>query len=159
MQSDEVHAPRVCASVCLQILGHVVQTRTIGLLVRFARLRSPIDLGHSCRHLRLAELILSYENDALTQNVVIGMELVNEPDHAKWTEVQALYTEMVPELRSMLPTTYSLYLSFMTDLNAAATWMKQQVLESFTGVRCSVMVPELCNLHSRRWRPCKAPGR
>ena len=82
--------------------------------------------GKECMR-RLAELVVAYEADARTRDVVVGMQPVNEPDHAKWAEVRALYAEMVPALRTILPPAYTLYLNFMNGVDVAAAWMRQQM--------------------------------
>jgi len=52
---------------------------------------------------RLALLIVNFDSQEETRGVVEGLELVNEPDAHKWTQLQALYSEMVPKLRTILP--------------------------------------------------------
>eukprot|EP00668_Euglena_longa_P002320 GGOE01002677.1.p1 GENE.GGOE01002677.1~~GGOE01002677.1.p1 ORF type:complete len:493 (-),score=131.22 GGOE01002677.1:465-1943(-) len=79
---------------------------------------------------KLALLIQKWDQEEATKGVATGLELVNEPDAHKWVQVQSLYSEMVPKLRTILPAqNYSLYLSFMNDVETSATWMKQKVYQ------------------------------
>jgi len=67
--------------------------------------------------LKLAKLILRYEEHPLTAGVVFGMELVNEPEWKKWDTspgVRELYETMIPKIRRFLPASrYALFLNFM----------------------------------------------
>jgi len=76
----------------------------------------------------LAKLIVVFEKDVRTAGVVMGMELLNEPDWSSWLSspgIQELYETMVPELRRILPANhYAIYL-FFWDLPDAygAQWL------------------------------------
>lgn len=76
----------------------------------------------------LAKLIVAYEKDVHTAGVVMGMELLNEPDWSSWLAspgIQELYHTMVPEIRQILPANrYVIYL-FFWDLPDAygAQWL------------------------------------
>mmetsp|Transcript_16463 Transcript_16463/g.57560 ORF Transcript_16463/g.57560 Transcript_16463/m.57560 type:complete len:476 (-) Transcript_16463:92-1519(-) len=55
---------------------------------------------------KLAELILEMDRNGLTSDVIVGMELVNEPDWDYWDTspgIRELYEDMVPKLRKLLP--------------------------------------------------------
>ncbi|CAK0798864.1 unnamed protein product [Prorocentrum cordatum] len=84
--------------------------------------------------LRLAELILELEAGPATAGVVLGMELVNEPDWTYWDAspgIRELYEEMVPKLRSLLPAgRYALFLNFMESPRFdGAAWLASKLKE------------------------------
>jgi aryl-phospho-beta-D-glucosidase BglC (GH1 family) len=66
---------------------------------------------------KLAQLIVSYERDPTTAGVVLGLELVNEPQWKFWHTspgIRELYEMMVPVLRRQLPAyRYAIFLNFM----------------------------------------------
>merc|ERR1719253_1588528 len=72
----------------------------------------------------------------------MGMQLLNEPEHAYWEGsqgIKALYEIMVPKLRGILPANrFALFLSFMdSPHHATAEWlsrMRTQDPHSFAGV-------------------------
>eukprot|EP00416_Gambierdiscus_australes_P003417 CAMPEP_0171149170 /NCGR_PEP_ID=MMETSP0766_2-20121228/148931_1 /TAXON_ID=439317 /ORGANISM="Gambierdiscus australes, Strain CAWD 149" /LENGTH=556 /DNA_ID=CAMNT_0011613081 /DNA_START=14 /DNA_END=1681 /DNA_ORIENTATION=+ len=77
----------------------------------------------------LAKLILSYEEDARTTGVVMGMSPINEPDWSYWDTspgVKELYTTIVPELRRLLPARrYTLHLCLQgLSVSEGARWLK-----------------------------------
>jgi len=80
--------------------------------------------------MRLAELILQYEADPRTAGVVMGLELVNEPQWTYWNStngIKELYETMVPQVRRLLPAKrYLLLLNFME----APRWEGAQWLAS-----------------------------
>lgn len=54
---------------------------------------------------KLAHLVVDFDNNVLTSGVVVGVELVNEPDWSYWSTspgIQDLFTEMIPEIRQIL---------------------------------------------------------
>jgi len=113
---------------------------------------------------KLAELIISYEKDEPTAGVVMGMDLVNEPDWSYWESspgIKELYHTMIPELRKLLPADKYAFHVFFWDLPRAsgAEWlasMQRLDPESFGNV-----VYDLHLYHSfgddngpgRQWNP------
>lgn len=113
---------------------------------------------------KLAELIVSYERDEKTSDVVMGMDLINEPDWSYWETVPGirdLYRTMIPELRRLLPASRYAFYTFFRDLPQAngARWlasMQKSDPESFGNV-----VYDLHLYHSfgddngagRKWKP------
>eukprot|EP00446_Apocalathium_sp_SHHI-4_P022385 CAMPEP_0177263812 /NCGR_PEP_ID=MMETSP0367-20130122/61198_1 /TAXON_ID=447022 ORGANISM="Scrippsiella hangoei-like, Strain SHHI-4" /NCGR_SAMPLE_ID=MMETSP0367 /ASSEMBLY_ACC=CAM_ASM_000362 /LENGTH=343 /DNA_ID=CAMNT_0018718835 /DNA_START=12 /DNA_END=1039 /DNA_ORIENTATION=+ len=76
----------------------------------------------------LAELILYYEAQPETAGVVLGLELLNEPDWSYWETtpgIKGLYEEMVPQIRSLLPARrYAILLNFMDSPRVeGARWL------------------------------------
>ena len=113
---------------------------------------------------RLAGLISGYEANATTTGVVLGMELVNEPDWTYWDTsplgIRTLFEAMVPELRATLPADrYALYLSFMDSPHlVSASWlalMRDRDPGNFTNVVYDAHVYHTHgdnNAKGRQWR-------
>lgn len=72
--------------------------------------------------LKLAAHVRDYETDSesLRHDVVVGMQLCNEPEEDRWENVQEFYTDIVPDIRKLLPANrYAIYLSIMNHPDEA----------------------------------------
>jgi len=80
--------------------------------------------------LDLSEIIVGYENstDTNMHDVVVGLELVNEPSE-QVTELNKQFCEdMVPRIREILPASkYALLLSFMENPLRITPWMENLI--------------------------------
>jgi hypothetical protein len=92
---------------------------------------------------RLARLVRALEEEPAIRGVVMGLELVNEPDWSFWDTspgIRELYETMVPELRQELPAgRYTLFLGFQEKPQrfVGAAWLAEQRSlhpEAFRGV-------------------------
>jgi len=78
--------------------------------------------------IKLAELILRYEENESTAGVVFGLELANEPDWLYWNSspgIRELYELMVPKIRRLLPPErYAIFLNFMeSPRTTGSAWL------------------------------------
>jgi len=89
--------------------------------------KNPADLARGKdAMMKLADYIKSFEAVPSRRHAVVGIELVNEPDLN--CPVEALYAEMVPRVRSVLPSSrYSILLSFMDSPRVSASWLGQKM--------------------------------
>mmetsp|Transcript_87820 Transcript_87820/g.204403 ORF Transcript_87820/g.204403 Transcript_87820/m.204403 type:complete len:441 (-) Transcript_87820:165-1487(-) len=84
--------------------------------------------------LKLAELILSYEDNKATAGVILGVELVNEPAWMYWDTspgIRELYETMVPRIRRLLPAhRYAIVLNFMeSPRTRGSAWLAKMRLQ------------------------------
>jgi len=111
--------------------------------------------------LGLARLILTYESNPLTTGVVIGMEPANEPGGPFWDTtpgIRALYEEMVPRVRRLLPADRYLVLLSFPDLRQGTGWLdwkRKSDPTNFEGVAVDAHIYHSYgddNAAGRRWR-------
>merc|ERR1712232_1186878 len=107
----------------------------------FFRSRQCYEKGKSAM-VALAKLIDSYDASSETSDVIVGFELINEPEWAFWHTpigIRDLYTEMVPKIRQYLAAhRYWILLNFMdSPKTEGAKWlagMKKQDALNFENV-------------------------
>jgi len=78
--------------------------------------------------LALARLALSYELDTETSGVVMGIQIINEPQHDYWNTspgIREFDEEMIPEVRKLLPSDhYMIVVCFMDSPHSeSAAWL------------------------------------
>jgi len=92
---------------------------------------------------RLVHLVRSFDDNALTRGVIVGMELLDEPDPEFWATspgVREFYEEMIPVVRSTLaPEKCAVLLSFAGPAakSDGAEWLRskrREAPEDFAGV-------------------------
>jgi len=93
---------------------------------------------------RLAKYIAASDNNLMTSKVIVGMEMLNEPDWRHWDTtlgIKALYEAMVPEIREVLPPSKcALLLSFAGPVsqNEGVDWLASMrtghAAEAYTAV-------------------------
>lgn len=90
---------------------------------------------------KLAKLVVHYNKNQLTQDTVVGLGLLNEPDWQYWSRspgIRELYETMVPKLRQRLaPDECALFLSLGPMADEGIQWlqmMRDRSPVEYTGV-------------------------
>jgi len=106
----------------------------------------------------LAQMIQGFERDPTTYGVVLGMELMNEPDWTYWATqpgIRQTYETMIPVLRQLLPANrYALFVYFNSVVDGPP-WL--QTMRTTNAANYEGVIYDVHVYHS--FNDDNAPGR